>query len=311
MRCLVTGGAGFIGRHLVAALAAGGGYELRVLDNESAGDRRALAGRGATFLQGDLRDSAALDAVLPGCQAVIHLAAATGVAASVADPRHSLDVNAMGTLALLEACRRHGVRRVLAASTAGALLDAEGGVVDAGRPVRPRSPYGAGKVALEALLSAYGGAYGLETCTLRLGNVYGPGAPHKDGVVLRVLRRHKAGRPAVIHGDGRQARDFVYVGDVVAGLGQALAAGAQGTYQLGSGRATRIRDLVALLGEVVADDLLPPVHAPRPPGEVTSSFCDIDAARRAFGFTPRTALAAGLARTWDWVRDGEPDGASA
>lgn len=311
MRCLITGGAGFIGRHLVAALAAAGGYELRVLDDDSTGDRRALAGSGAAFVQGDLRDRAALDAALPGCTAVIHLAAATGVAACTADPRRSLDVNAMGTLELLEGCRRHGVLRVIAASTAGALLDADGGVVDAHRPARPQSPYGAGKAALEALLSAYAGSFGLETCALRLGNVYGPGASHKDGVVLRFLRAHRAGRPPVIHGDGEQARDFVYVLDVVAGIRQALDSGAQGTFQLGSGRPTTLRELVAVLDEVLVPGPLPAIHVPRPSGEAGDSHCDIAPAHEAFGYVPHTPLVTGLARTWAWVRAGEPAGAGA
>ena len=305
MRCLITGGAGFIGRHLVADLAARGGWDLCVLDDESVGDRRALDGTGAAFVQGDVRDPEVLDAVVPGCAAVIHLAAMSGVAASVADPRASLDVNLWGSFELLEACRRHGVTRIVAASTGGALAGdgragERAGPVSVDTPPRPRAPYGAGKAALEALLSAYAGSYGLRPCALRFANVYGPDMAHKDSVVACFLARLAAGKPLVVHGDGHQARDFLYVGDLVAGVRQALTTGATGVYPLGSGRATTIRALVAAIVEVTGRAPPEVIHAPLPAGEVRSVHCDISAARASFGFDPATSLETGLAHTWAW-----------
>lgn len=298
---LVTGGCGFIGVHVVAALRARG-MAVTVLDNESIGDRRALANGDAVLHVGDVRDPAALDRAMAGRDAVVHLAAVPDLAGALRDPMGAMDVNVRGSLAVLEAARRHGVRHVVAASSGGTVLG------DAPPPVRadvapaPRSPLGAAKLAMEGYLRAYAGTHGLTTCALRLANVYGPGCATKDSVIAHFLRHVADGTPLAIHGDGTQARDFVAVADVADGIVRALLAGACGTYQLGSGTPTSVAALLDVIARVVDRPLPPRRHVAARPGDVHTTYCDITAARAAFGFAPAIALADGIARTWAWMQ---------
>ena len=299
-RVLVTGGCGFIGRHVVAELCAAG-YAVTVLDNLATGERAALAGLAAGCRVGDVREPGAVDAAMAGQDAVIHLAAAPDVAGALRDPLANMTVNVAGSLTVLDAARRHGVAHVLAASSGGTVLGEQAQPVRADGVPAPRSPLGAGKLAMEGYLGAYARSFGLATATLRLANVYGPGCAHKSSVVARAMRRIARGEAPVIHGDGSQARDFVYVGDVAAGIRRALAAGATGTYQLGSGMPTRIGTLVEAVMDACGRPVPPPAYAPAAAGEVHTTYCDIAAARADFGFAPATPLADGLARTWAWL----------
>ncbi len=299
-RVLVTGGCGFVGAHVVADLCRAG-HAVTVLDNEAAGERAALAGLPAAFRAGDVRDAAALEAVVPGQDAVVHLAAAPDLAGALRDPVHGMDVNVRGSLCVLEAARRHGVAQVLAASSGGTVLGDRARPVHAEGVPAPRSPLGASKLAMEGYLSAYARSFGLAACSLRLANVYGPGCTHKTSVVAEFMRDIAGGRRPVLHGDGRQARDFVYVRDVAAGIRRALEAGATGTYQLGSGAPTTIRALLEAIAEVAGRPVPWPEYAPARVGEVRTTYCDIAAARADFGFDPATPLPAGLARTWAWL----------
>lgn len=302
---LVTGGCGFIGAHVVAALEAGGCPEVVVLDNEAAGNRSALSGLGARFHVGDVRDPEALDAVMPGCTAVIHLAACPDVAGALADPLASMDVNVAGTLAVLEAARRHGVRRVLAASSGGTVLGAAQPPVREDVAPAPRSLLGASKLAMEGYLGAYAASFGMTACVLRLANVYGPGCGHKNSVVAGFLRAAHTGNPLTLRGDGTQARDFVYVEDVAEGVVQAAGARASGIYQLGSGQPTSINDLIGMIADVSGRRTLDVRREAPWPGEVHRTYCDISRAAADFGFAPRTPLASGLRRTLAWLRAAE------
>jgi len=305
-RLLITGGAGFIGANLVAELSARGGYAITVLDDLSAGCRERLATHDVRLHVADLRDRAALATALAGQDAVVHLAARTSVIDSVADPEADFDVNVRGSLVLLEAARAAGVHRIVAASSGGTVVGADQPPAHEGQVPRPRSPYGAGKLAMEGYLAAYAGSYGMTTCALRFANVYGPLSERKGSVVAAFFRRLLRGEELVVHGDGTQVRDYIYVGDVVAGIRQALESRASGVYQLGTGRPTTLNELLAVMAATVGQRKLPVRHAPARAGEVHATWCDIRRARAAFGFAPATGLREGLGRTWTWFKAREP-----
>ncbi|MEX0426661.1 NAD-dependent epimerase/dehydratase family protein [Nocardioides sp. DS6] len=298
-KVLVTGGAGFIGRHLTEALTTQGDYDVTVLDNESLGDRRHLDLTTVRFLAGDLRDRDAVAAALTGQDAVVHLAADTRVIDSIEDPAHNFANNVVGTFQLLELCRELGVPRIVAASTGGAIVGDVPPPVHERMAAQPTSPYGASKLMLEGYLSAYTAAYGLAGCALRFSNIYGPRSFHKGSVVAHFFKQVLAGDPLVVYGDGSQARDFLYVGDLVEGIRVALESEATGAYQLGSGTPTTVNQLLDLMREVTGREL-DVLYKDFRPGEVRETWCEIEKARSGFGFAPSTPLREGLAKTWAW-----------
>ena len=298
-KVLVTGGAGFIGRHLTEALTTQGDYDVTVLDNESLGDRRHLDLTTVRFLAGDLRDRDAVAAALTGQDAVVHLAADTRVIDSIEDPAHNFANNVVGTFQLLELCRELGVPRIVAASTGGAIVGDVPPPVHERMAAQPTSPYGASKLMLEGYMSAYTAAYGLAGCALRFSNIYGPRSFHKGSVVAHFFKQVLAGDPLVVYGDGSQARDFLYVGDLVEGIRVALESEATGAYQLGSGTPTTVNQLLDLMREVTGREL-DVLYKDFRPGEVRETWCEIEKARSGFGFAPSTPLREGLAKTWAW-----------
>jgi len=302
---LVTGGAGFIGRHLAEHLTGRGDVAVTVIDNESLGDRRHLDLERVRFVPGDLRSREDLRGALEGQDAVVHLAADTRVMDSIEDPAHNFETNVVGTFNLLELCRELGVDRVVAASTGGAILgDVEPPVHEQMAP-RPTSPYGASKLMLEGYLSAYSSSYGVSGCALRFSNIYGPRSFHKGSVVAHFYKRILAGEPVVVYGDGSQTRDFLYVGDLVEAIHAAVVSDAEGAYQLGSGRPTTVNELLAAMRTVTGLDLDVEYRDFRP-GEVRDSWCRVDKAREGFGFDPATPLSVGLQRTWEWFSAQRP-----
>lgn len=301
-RTLITGGAGFVGVNLCAHLAAHGGYDVTVLDNETLGDRRHLEGMGVRFVHGDIRDEETLDRVVAGQEVVVHLAADTRVMDSIENPALNFDVNVAGSFRLLQACRAHGVRRVVAASTGGAILGEAPAPVHEGMVAQPLAPYGASKLAMEGYLSAFSGAYGVQGCALRFSNIYGPRAWHKGSVVAHFYKQILADRPLVVYGDGSQARDFLFIGDLVEGIRRAMDLDVAGVFQLGSGAPTTVNELLDIIREVTGRR--PEVrHEDFRAGEIHTTWCDISKARTALGFDPATPLPAGMARTWAWFRD--------
>lgn len=307
MNILITGGAGFVGSNLIPELLRRGSHRIVVLDNESNGHLRDLAGLPIECVRGELLDRAVVERAMAGIDAVVHLAADTRVMDSIADPRHNFECNVVGTFLLLEVARKAGVKRIVAASTGGAILGEAPAPINEDMVARPLSPYGASKLAAEGYLSAFGGAYGMVTTALRFANVYGPKSYLKGSVIAHYFKSLMAGRPLVVYGDGSQIRDYIYVGDLVQGVARALEIDATGAIQLGSGRPTTLNELIEAIRQVVGRDAQVEVrYEPRRAGEVHTTWCDIHRARRLLGYDPSTSLVEGLTATWAWFRETNP-----
>jgi len=302
-RVLVTGGAGFVGATLVRRLVAGG-HSVRVLDNFSTGDATYLAGVDAELVEGDVRDVAALEAVLGGMQSVVHLAAAGSVVMSVADPVTNFDVNVVGTFRVLDAARRAGVDRTVLASTGGALIgDATPPVSENSLP-KPISPYGASKLAGEGYAHAFAMSYGLRTVALRFANIYGPWSARKKGAITLFFRAIHAGEPIVIYGDGSASRDYTHVDDIARALELALDADVPGgtVLHIASGVETTARELVDLCRTAAGAPDHPVEYRPKRPGEVGRNFASYDLAKQVLGYAPSISREDGLRSTWQWFQ---------
>lgn len=308
MRVLVTGGAGFIGSHVVDRLLADG-HAVDVLDNLSTG-RRALVNPAARLHACDLRSARLGDALAAARpEAVVHLAAQASVGRSVADPVFDASVNVLGTLALLEACGRAGVGRVVFASSGGAAYgDTDVLPTPENHPAGPASPYGVSKVAAERYLACWAGLTGAGVLALRLANIYGPRQDPRGeaGVVAIFTARLLAGAACVVNGDGEQTRDYVYVEDVADAFARALRyPRVAGVLNVGTGAETSVNDLyrrlVRLAGVGRAAE-----HGPARPGEQRRSVLDAARAKQALGWTAATPLDAGLARTVEHMRKEVP-----
>jgi UDP-glucose 4-epimerase len=307
---LVTGGAGFIGSNLVDALLVRGD-EVTVLDDLSTGRRENLAEaveRGGELVEGDVRDAAAVvaltDRVRP--DAVFHLAAQIDVRRSIADPAFDASINVGGTANVLEAARKAEAGRVVFASTGGAIYgEGEGQELplDEDAPLAPEAPYGQSKLAGEGYLSLYERLYGISGVSLRFGNVYGPRQdPLGEAGVVAIFcgRLRDGGRPTVF-GDGRQTRDYIYVGDVVDAALAAAGSRSTGPFNVGTGRETDVLELVRRLGELGGAESFDPEFAPARTGEVQRISIDPARARRELGWKPRVELDAGLRLTLDSI----------
>jgi UDP-glucose 4-epimerase len=302
MRTLVTGGAGFIGSHVVDALVERGD-EVTVLDDVSTGRRENLeqAVANAEFVDGDIRDAAAVaelcDRVRP--EAIFHLAAQIDVRKSVADPAFDARVNVEGTVNVLRAAQASGVRRVINTSSGGAIYG-EGQTIPApeDHPVAPEAPYGLSKFCAENYCELFTRLHGLSTVSLRYGNVYGPRQDPlgEAGVIAIFCGKLLAGERATIFGDGRQTRDYVYVGDVVAANLRAAESDAGGPFNIGLGVEVSVLDLVEALRPHAADGF-DPEHAPERPGEVQRIALDTSRAREELGWEAKVGLEEGLERT--------------
>jgi UDP-glucose 4-epimerase len=313
MRALVTGGAGFIGSHLVDALLDRGD-EVAVVDDLSTGKRENLAAalsRGADLHELDIRDATRLREVVAGGRPdiVFHLAAQIDVRKSIEDPGWDASINVVGTINVLEAARLANVRRVVNTSTGGAIYG-ETDVMPTPESVTPRpmAAYGQGKFCAEAYCGWYERLYGLSSVTLRYGNVYGPRQdPHGEaGVVAIFCGKLLAGERPTIFGDGRQTRDYVYVGDIVeANLAAAAHPEAHGSYNTGTGAEASVLEVVAALREAagVSEEDFAPEFAPARPGELQRSWLDVTRARAELGFAAETDLVAGLKPTLEWARE--------
>lgn len=301
-RWLVTGGCGFVGVNLLHRLG-GRGIRARVLDDLSVGRREDVDGLGVDLLVGDIRDPRAVEEAMRDVDVVVHLAAHTRVIASIEDPRSNFEVNAAGTLTLLEAARRRAVSRFILASTGGAILGDATPPVHEDMPSRPLSPYGASKLACEGYCSAYHGSYALPTVALRFSNVYGPWSYLKGSVVAAFFKRIQAREPLIIYGDGHQTRDFLYVGDLCAAILAAAERDCAGrVYHVAAGVETEIGALAELMLDVTGARVSIE-HRPPRAGEVRRNFARIDRARRELGFEPTTFLEDGLRETWRWFRE--------
>ena len=353
MRILVTGGAGFIGSHLVDALVSRG-HDVRVLDvldpqvHGSGGARPPHLHPAAELRVADVRDRAAVREALHGVEAVFHEAAAVGVGQSMYEIERYVSVNSLGAAVLLEEIveRRARLRRVVVASSMsiygeGACRDADGARVSPGlrpeaqlarrrfevedargrplepiptpedHPLRPTSVYAVTKRDHEELFLAVGAAYDVPTVALRYFNVYGTRQSLSNpytGVVAIFASRLLNGRAPVVFEDGLQSRDFVHVSDVVAANLLALEgdAGVGGVYNVGTGRATTVRDVAGLLGRVLQVDVAPEITGRYRAGDVRHCIADVSAITRDLGYAPRVDLARGMAELLDWLRTQSP-----
>jgi UDP-glucose 4-epimerase len=304
MRTVVTGGAGFIGSHVVDALLARGD-SVHVLDDLSRGRREQVDGR-ATLVEADIRDAADVDALFDDVrpEACLHLAAQVDVRVSVERPDFDCEVNVGGTIRVLEASRRHRAR-VVFASTGGAIYGECELPTPEDSPRRPLAPYGTSKLAGEEYLATYARLYGGPHVSLRFGNVFGPRQdPHGEaGVVAIFLGLLAEGGTPRIFGDGRQTRDYVYVGDVVRATLAALEREG-GVFNVGTGSETSVLELFDACRRVAGVEVEPQFAPPRE-GELQRSVLDPALAERELGFAASVGLEEGLRSTWDWIRGKE------
>lgn len=305
---LVTGGAGFIGSHLVDALTARGD-RVRVLDNFSTGRRdnlRGLAGA-PDIVEGDLGDQRAVAGAVRGVEGIFHQGALPSVPRSLQNPLASHQVNATGTLHLLVAAREAGVQRVVYASSSSVYGDTPTLPTEEGMPPQPRSPYAVTKLAGEHYCRVFTAAFGLETVCLRYFNVFGPRQDPTSqyaAVIPAFIEAAIRGEAPTVFGDGTQSRDFTYVGNVVAANLLAMeAAGIGGeVFNIGCGDRHTLLDLLAALEEILEVRIRPRFAPPRP-GDVRHSQAAIGKAERRLGYRPLVPFREGLRRTAAWLRD--------
>jgi UDP-glucose 4-epimerase len=299
LKVLVSGGAGFIGTHLVRELLRQG-MKVTILDNFSSGQESNLTdakARRALVVRGDIRDRSCVDGALDGADIVVHLAAIKSVPFSMEHPEVTHQTNVLGTRNLFDASRRLGVQRFILVSTCAVYGEAKYLPIDEDHPLRPMSPYAKSKIEAEryCLDSKSGGSP--DTMILRLFNVYGPGQPADgySGVITRFIESMKVGKPVTIYGTGKQCRDFVNVEDVSAAIIRSIKAHRRlcGVYNIGTGRATTISELERIIATLLSDS--PKVnHMRARPGDIKRSQADIGKARKYLGFSPAISLEDGL-----------------
>ena len=323
MNWLVAGGCGFLGTPLVRSLVEDGGHRIRVVDNLAVGEREDLgavspfverspedpgpvgSGGPVELVVGDILDEGLALRAAEGADAIVHLAANTGVLPSVEDPRGDCMSNVVGTLNYLEAARHAGVGRFVFASSGGTVIgEAEPPIHEEMAP-HPVAPYGASKLAGEGYCSAYFQTFGIGTVALRFGNVYGPLSGHKNSAVARFIKRAANGETLEIYGDGTQTRDFVFVEDLIRAI--KLSATARGVggevFQIATSAETTVQELVDRLLPALAAAGIKDVEVRNTAarkGEVRRNFADTSKARRMLGWQAEVGLDEGLRRTVEW-----------
>jgi UDP-glucose 4-epimerase len=312
VRVLVTGGAGFIGVNLCEMLSAAPAVtEVVVLDDLSTGDPGNLTDLpDVCLVRGSILDDDALRAAVDGVDSVVHLAARASVQASVASPLAIHEINATGTVRVLEAARRGGVSQVVVASSSAVYGGHSAVVKNEVLPPDPISPYAASKLATEAYALAYARCYRMYVLPLRFFNVFGPRQPPRHeyaAVIPAFLSAALAGRPLTIFGDGRQTRDFVYVESVAAVLTAAVLGGVASRHavNVASGTTTSLLQVADVIRELLGRDV-DVVHLPARPGDIRHSRADTTSLRKLFGGIDMVDLRTGLSRTLTWLRRQSP-----
>ncbi|MQA10449.1 MAG: NAD-dependent epimerase/dehydratase family protein [Pseudonocardiaceae bacterium] len=292
-RVLVTGGAGFVGRSVVAAFRAHGVpvtvADLKPFETDDPGIKTVL---------GDLRDPEVREAAFTDDTAgVVHLAAITSVLKSAEQPNETFSNNVRLTHELLELARIRGVGRFVLASTNAVVGDVGGSKITTRNPLNPLTPYGATKAACEMLLSGYAGAYGMANCALRFTNIYGPGMGHKDSFVPRMMRAALSGETVQVYGDGEQRRDLVHIDDVVQGILRAWTQAFTGPAIIGAGYSISVLEMIDAVREVTGAEL-PTEHVPAKTGEMPAVIVDITRSEEDLGYKPEVTLVDGLQTVW-------------
>lgn len=304
MKILVTGGAGFIGSHIVDALLAQG-HEVAVMDNLITGRKENLNTQ-AKFYHVDIRDKEVEDIFKrEHFEVVYHQAAQMDVRKSVADPRYDAEVNILGTLNLLQQAQKTSVKKFIFASTGGAIYGEQVQFpAEEEHPTWPASPYGITKLACEKYLAFFGQNYGISYALLRYANVYGPRqSPHGEaGVVAIFTSRMLGGEQPVINGDGKQTRDYVYVGDVVAANLRALDYPKNDYFNVGTGIETDVNELFRILNQATGNRVKE-LHGAAKAGEQLRSVLSYDKAARLLDWRPKVGLEQGLAQTVAWFQN--------
>jgi len=306
MNVLVTGGAGFIGSHIVRGLLERGD-RVRVLDNFSTGKRGNLDGLDVEIVEADLRDASRLTEACRGVETVFHQAAFVSVPQSMQEPLDCFDVNVTGTASLLEAARKHGVKRVVFASSAAVYGDSDAYPLSEETPLRPLSPYAASKRVDEIYGQLYTASFGVEVVGLRYFNVYGPRQRPDSQYAAAVpifIRRLLDNKPVTIFGDGGQTRDLIFVGDVVRANFAAAAhpSAPGGVFNICTGNETRILDLVEILQDLFPSAPAPEFAAPRA-GDIYRSIGSPQKAAETIGFRAEVSLTDGLMKTAEWMKE--------
>lgn len=305
--CLVTGGAGFVGSHIVDALLAEG-KQVRVLDNLDTGKQANLAhvADKIKFIQGDLRDATIVRSAVQGVDCIFHQAALASVPRSVENPLATHEACVTGTVVLLDEARKAGVRRVVYAGSSSAYGNSRWASKREADLPGPLSPYAAAKLAAELYCRAFYESYGLETVVIRYFNVFGPRQDPNGAyaaVIPRFISNMRAGQPPVIYGDGKQSRDFTYVENVVQGnLKASQAADVAGqVFNVAMGRSYSLLDLVDALNKILGTDFKPKFEPARV-GDVRDSLADTSSAERVLGYAPGVSFLEGLRRTAESMR---------
>jgi UDP-glucose 4-epimerase len=305
---LVTGGAGFIGSHVVDELVRSG-CSVKVLDDLSAGRLENLGlhlRRGAVkFFEGDVRDQALMEKLVADVDAVVHLAALVSVPLSLKDPGLTFSVNVDGTRSLISSCCDCGVKKLVFASSCAVYGDPQYLPVDEGHPLSPLSPYASSKVEGERVCEEFAESSTADVVVLRLFNVYGPrqSSGEYGGVIAKFLERAEREEPLVVYGDGWQSRDFIHVGDVAEAMLTLLHSDeVEGVFNIGRGEAVTINDLVKKVLMVVGKDLKVVYEVARQ-GDISRSVADVSKAEDAFGFSPQMGLEDGLRNLFQWRKE--------
>jgi len=320
---LITGGCGFIGTALIKTLSKQPDVSITVLDNLSVGTREMLkavseftesdgessvetdvndASSGCSLVVGDILNDELVTRLAKDADVIVHLAANTGVAPSIEDPRSDCHTNVIGTFNVLDAARKSGKARVIFASSGAPLGEVPQPPIHEELPAHPVSPYGASKLAGEGYCSAFHHSYGVHSVALRFGNVYGPGSGHKSSVVAKFISRAFSGEELEIYGDGSQTRDFIYIDDLVRAIilsAENNEVGGQ-TFQIATNRESTVLEILEALIVCLEEaglDSVKYVHGDPLVGDVKRNFSDISKAEQMLGWVPQVELKEGLGRT--------------
>ncbi len=318
-RYLVTGGCGFIGTNLIAYLLRKQPQtSIRVLDNLSVGTREDLfevtssiekeldvPAAGIELVEGDIKDYYTCHECCDGVDAIVHLAANTGVAASIENSGYDMEANVIGTFNMLEAARRKHVKKFIFGSSGATIGEVEPPIHEEKVP-RPVSPYGASKLAGEAYCSAYFRTFGIKTVSLRFGNVYGPLSKHKNSVVAKFFKQAFSGETLEIYGDGNQTRDFIYIDDLIQAIILSVKSDVGGkVFQIATYKETTVNEIANKIKNIMENKIgkkVSIVHGQSRLGDVKRNYSDISKAKRILGFSPEFDLDKGLRNTFEYFR---------